>query len=168
MNYQKTTMVPNSLFTLISDPQIKPSNIVLILIILRQTIGWYDPKTKKRKIRDWISYNQFQAKTGLSIKTISQSINTLIKLNLIKATDYSGNELRTSESRKGKVRIYYQCLLVDMRKSNTTYVKKYSEHRQISPITKLTPTKLTLQNKSLKKLTDAERLAEISNSKKYP
>jgi len=166
MNYQKTTMVPNLLFQLI--PQLKPSCVIIMLIILRQTIGWYDPITKKRKIRDWISYKQFQTKTGLSIKTISQSINTLIELNFIKATDFSGNELRKSTSRKGKVRIYYQCLLVDRQKSNRTNVQKYSEHRNNLPITKLTPTKLTLQKKTLKKLTDSERLAEILNSKKYP
>ena len=169
MNYQETTMVPNKLFSLI--PQLKPSSVVILLIIIRQTLGWYDPKTKKRKVRDWISYKQFNKKTGLSIKTISQSINILIERKYIKATDYYGNELSTSISRKGKVRIYYQCLLVDRQKSKRTYVKKYVKHRNNLPITKLTPTKLTLQNKSKRKsekISDFERISEILKRKNYP
>ena len=165
MNYQETTMIPNKVFSLI--PQLKPSSVIILLIIIRQTLGWYDQKTKKRKVRDWISYKQFNKKTDLSIKTISQSINILIERKLIKATDYYGNELSSSKLRKGKVRIYYQCLLVDRQKSNVPYVKKYPEHRKNLHITKLTPTKLTLQKRN-KKIYDFERISEILKQKKYP
>lgn len=165
MNYQETTMIPNKLFSLI--PQLKPSSVIILLIIIRQTLGWYDPKTKKRKVRDWISYKQFNEKTGLSIKTISQSINTLIERKLIKATDYYGNELSTSQLRKGKMRIYYQSLLVDKQKSKTTYVKKYAERRNNLHITKLTPTKLNQQKRN-KKISDYERISEILKQKNYP
>ena len=165
MNYQETTMIPNKLFSLI--PQLKPSSVIILLIIIRQTLGWYDPKTKKRKVRDWISYKQFKKKTGLSIKTISQSINILIECKIIKATDYYGNELSTSQLRKGKVRIYYQCLLVDRQKSKKTNVKKYAEHWQKLHITKLTPTKLTLQKRN-DKISDFERISEILKQKNYP
>ena len=165
MNYQETTMIPNKLFSLI--PQLKPSSVIILLIVIRQTLGWYDPKTKKRKVRDWISYKQFKKKTGLSIKTISQSINILIELNIIKATDYYGNELDTSKLRKGKIRIYYQCLLVDRQKSNETYAKKYAEPRKKLPITKLTPTKLTQQKRN-NKISDFERISEILKQKNFP
>lgn len=165
MNYQETTMMPNKVFTLF--PELKPSTVIVLLIIIRQTLGWYDPKTKKRKVRDWISYKQFKKKTGLSVKTISQSIQFLINKKYIKATDYNGNELSTSELRKGKTRIYYQCLLVDRQKSKLTYVKKYREHRNNLPITKLTPTKLT-QQKVDRKISDFERISEILKRKKYP
>ena len=165
MNYKETIMIPNQLFRFI--PQLKSSCIIILLIVLRQTLGWYDPKTKQRKVRDWISYKQFQTKTGISVKTISQSINILISLNLIKATDYYGNELQTPESCKGKVRIFYQCLLIDRHKEGSTYVKKYRKRRYNLPITKLTPTKLTQQRGRIKKLSDAERLVEIFTSKLY-
>ncbi|AUP79095.1 hypothetical protein [Flavivirga eckloniae] len=166
MNYKETTMIPNSLFVLI--PNLKSSCIIVLLIIIRQTLGWYDSKTKKRKVRDWISYKQFNKKTGLSIKTISESIKILVELDIIKATDFYGNELRTTDSRKGKMRIYYQCLLVDSQKNTEPYVKKYSDLRKKLPTTKLTPTKLTQQKKVYKRLTDTERLAEILKLKKYP
>jgi len=162
MNYKETTMVPNKVFQLFNNPKLSPSNILVLLIIIRQTIGWYDPKTKKRKKRDWITYQLFKKKTGLSIKTVSQSINILIQEKIIKATDVSGRELCSAELRKGKVRIYYQCLLVDRQKSSRTYVKKYRYHRKKIPITKLTPTKLTQQKGiRIRRQTDKERLEEI-------
>lgn len=164
MNYQETTMVPNKVFTLF--PKLKPSSVLVLLIIIRQTVGWYNPKTKRRKVRDWISYKQFNKKTGLSIKTISQAIRELIHHNLIKATDYKGNELSTTELRKGKTRIYYQCLLVDRKKSNTTMAKKYREYRKNIPITKLTFTKLTLQNKRKHNVRNGiKRIDEILSKK---
>jgi hypothetical protein len=74
MNYKETTQVPNIFFKLI--PTLKLSEAIIILIIIRQTLGWYNPRTKKRKVNDWISYRQFRKKTGLSIKTISTKNNT--------------------------------------------------------------------------------------------
>jgi len=168
MNYKETTQVPNIIFDTYF-PQLKPSEVVILLIIIRQTLGWYDPKTKKRKLRDWISYRQFKNKTGLSIKTISLAIKYLIAQKIIKATDRNGNELSTSPMRKGKVGIFYQCLLVDRQKGTRPYVKKSIEPRYILPITKLK--KLTLQKdekKTEKKLSDYERIAEILKRKNYP
>lgn len=164
MNYSETTMVPNAVFLLFNNPKLSPSNILVLLIIIRQTVGWYDPKTKRRKQRDWISYRQFKDKTGLSIKTISKSIDILVEDNLIKVTDSYGKELSSADLRKGKVRIFYQCLLVDKQISKRTSVKKYKLPRKKLPITKLTPTKL-IKQKMIKRQSDRERLEEIQQNK---
>lgn len=166
MNYPNTTQVPNILFDELI-PILKPSEIIVLLIIIRQTIGWYNSKTKKRKERDWISYRQFQKKTNLSKKTISSAIKTLVRCNAIRVTNRAGSPLAKSSERKGKVRIYYTCLLLDKGKSNHTNVKKLLELRQNLPLTKLTLTKETQQkgeSKRIRKQTDSERISEILKS----
>jgi len=168
VNYKETTQIPNSVFDKYI-PLLKPSEVIILLIILRQTIGWYNPKTKKRKVRDWISYKQFEKKSGLSRKTISQAIHKLVQSNLVLTTDSNHNLLQTPGQRKGKVCIYYQCLLVCREKSNGSNVKKYSKHRYNLPITKLTPTKLNKQKgkSAIKKISDADRILEILEKRKH-
>lgn len=169
MNYKKTTQIPNELLDNLF--QYKPSKVLLILVILRQTNGWYDPKTKKRKTRDWISYAQFQSKTGLSRKTISKGINELITQNIIKATNRKGKILTTPNDRQGKIGIFYTCLLGHKNKRFETYVNKGVEHITYLPITKLTTTKLNKQKNDKKrtgKISDYERINEILKKKNYP
>jgi len=86
---------------------LKPSESVIMMIIFRQTLGWKHPETGKRKMRDWISQSQFQKKSGLSDKTITQAIQCLVEKRLILVTDHYGYELKTTESRRGKTRIFY-------------------------------------------------------------
>lgn len=170
MNYKETTQIPNNLFDTYI-PKLKPSTIIILLIILRQTNGWYDPKTKKRKIRDWISYAQFQSKTGLSRKTISKGINELITQNIIKATNRKGLVLISPSDRQGKIGIFYTCLLGHRNKRYETYVKKNTGNREKLPITKLTPLKLNKQKSKkiiIKKISDYERINEILKRNNYP
>lgn len=110
MNYQKTTQTPNIIFdTYLS--QLSFSELKILLYIVRQTYGW-KTKNGKRKKRDRITYGQFQSKTGLSRRIISQTIQSLITKHLISATDYHGNKLHAPSERKGKVSIYYApCIL---------------------------------------------------------
>lgn len=170
MNYKETTQIPNSLFD-IYLPKLKPSATLILLIILRQTNGWYDPKTKKRKTRDWISISQFHKKTNLSRKTISKAINTLVEQNIIQTTDKYKRTLLTPSERKGKIRIYYTCLLVPMNKCTRTRVKKNTGNREKLHITKLRPLKLNKQKsekKTIQKISDYERINEILKRKNYP
>ena len=162
MNYKQTTQVPNTLFDLI--PKLKPSYVLILLVVIRQTYGWYDSTTKKRKVRDWISYQQFRKKTGLSTKTIATAINYLVEHNLLLLTDKNGRKLSTPNLRQGKVRIFYQCCFEGVKKCPVTYVKKYGVNQKNLPITKLIPTKLTQQKSGkneLRRLSDSERIEEI-------
>jgi len=74
-NFTKT---PNVLF----DKHLRELNhseIKTLLVIIRQTIGFIDKRTNKRKVRDRITLSQFSLKTGLSTRIISKAIDGLIK-----------------------------------------------------------------------------------------
>jgi len=162
MNYQETTQVANIVFDTYL-PLLKPSEVLVLLIIIRQTIGWYNHKTKKRKYRDWITNKQFQKKTGLSNKAVSNAIHSLVTANLIEVTDKRGRILNTPEKRKGTLRIFYRCLPYTSVKG--THEPMYKVH-----ITKLTNTKLketTLTKNTSGKLSDTQRYQQIMN-RKFP
>lgn len=104
----KYTKIPNILLDEImkelSNPELR-----ILLTIIRQTDGWINKETGIRKKRDRISYSQFIIKTGLSNKTISVAINSLLQKKLIYVTGYSGRTLNKSE-RRGNPLIYYSFL----------------------------------------------------------
>lgn len=104
------TPTPNILFDQFLK-ELNNSEIKILLVIIRQTNGWVDKKTGKRKDRDRITYSQFIKKTGLSRRIISEAINSLSKKELIKITDNSGKILNTPDERKGQLSIYYSSLL---------------------------------------------------------
>jgi len=106
MKQTYTTPVPNQLFdgllSNLSDPELK-----VLLLVVRQTMGWKCTKTGKRKERDWIAGKQFQQKTGLSRKAISRAIASLSQQGLLRVTDYPGFVLNTAIERKGKTKLFY-------------------------------------------------------------
>jgi len=63
---------------------------------------------RSQKKRDWITNSQFQRRSGLSDKTVSQAIDSLIEKQLIKVTDSNGNVLYTPSQRRGKVQLFYE------------------------------------------------------------
>ena len=65
MTYEQTTQVPNILFDL-HLPSLTESELKILLIIIRQTYGWIDRYTGKRKLQDRISHSQFITKSGLT------------------------------------------------------------------------------------------------------
>lgn len=107
----KTTPVPNAVFEYI--PSLSEAELKLYLIILRQTLGWKDAKSEKRKVYDWISASQFQSKTGLSRRAITGAVQSLSFRHLILIADEHGRVLHTPKDRKGKLRLYYR-IAVDM------------------------------------------------------
>lgn len=100
------TKIPNIIFD-IHLPVLKESELKVLLIVFRQTVGWIDKKTGSRKTHDRISRSQFVRKTGLSCKIISKAIQSLLTKGLISITDQSRNLLISSSDRKGKKKIYY-------------------------------------------------------------
>lgn len=105
MRYKQTTQVPNEVF----DTHLLNltfSELKLLLIIIRQTYGWVD-NNGKRKQRDRITYSQFQLKTGLSRRVITQTVQSLLNKHLITITASNGERLHNPEQRKGRVYIFY-------------------------------------------------------------
>jgi len=131
-NYTKT---PNILFDQLIR-ELSNSELKILLIIIRQTNGWIDSKSKKYKTRDRIAYSQFISKTGISRRIISIAINSLLKKNLIEITDIQGNSLVSPKDRKGRFFIYYSPNLKSVQslstcaKSDTNMCKKRHEHVQ--------------------------------------
>ena len=106
MQYKQTTQVPNLLF----DKHLKElteAELKILLVTIRQTFGWYDSTTGRRKSRDRITRNQFSQKTGLSNRIISKTIQSLSVKKLILVTDFNGNELEHPKERKGKPYLFY-------------------------------------------------------------
>ena len=85
MQHAQTTPVPNVLFDVYLK-QLKGAELKVLLIIIRQTLGWADTKTKLgRKEKDWISGSQLHLKTGISRRAISIAIDGLVKSQKIKS-----------------------------------------------------------------------------------
>lgn len=165
MNYKESTQILNVVFdTYLAT--LKPSEVLVLLVIIRQTVGWYDAKTHSRKKRDWISYGQFAKKTGLSTRTISKAVHVLVTSGLIEVTDKCRNLLDTPSKRKGKVGNYYRCLLYDRQNIPATKEKNSIHLKKNIPITKLTSTKLIKQkdkksSNKIKRLSDTQRYQQI-------
>lgn len=106
MQYHETTQVPNIVFDRLL-PSMTLAEIKLVLVIIRQTYGWVDQRTGKRKTRDRISHGQLVKKTGLTRKTISSTIKRLVTQGVIRITDRAGASLSQASSRKGQQALFY-------------------------------------------------------------
>lgn len=111
MIYKQTTQVPNELFD-IHLPKLSEAELKVFLIIIRQTYGWVNMKTGKRKSKDRISHSQFIKKTSLCRRVISNSIKSLVTKGLINISDYGGNVLNEPTLRKGKSSLIYSPVFV--------------------------------------------------------
>ena len=148
----RSTPVPNIVFDHYMRI-LKPTELTLLLVVIRQTIGWYDPQSQRRKSRDWLSGSQLRLKTGYSRKSLSQALEQLVKHQLIRVYDSGGKELPTAIERKGKVRLYYALHLPSQEERqaqyyaalNTTCVKSAQDLRTFySEQKKLLQKKMTL------------------------
>ncbi|MEM7106505.1 MAG: replication protein [Bacteroidota bacterium] len=146
MQKSGTTPVPNTFFdTFLRD--LKSSEVMILLIIIRQTLGWIDKNTGKRKKRDWISNTQFQKKTGLSPRTISNSICSLCNKGLIVPTNKKGKVLISPQDRQGEIRTFYSCSPKLLNIYPTTSAKNVINLQQNLLTTKKTNTNKTTTKK---------------------
>ena len=154
MQYARTTQVPNSLFDVYLT-MLKVAQLKILLVILRQTNGWIDAKTGKRKVRDRISHSQFMLKTGLSRRIISITIQDLIELEIVRVTNSNNEELRLPQQRKGRFYLYYQCMFQHVQSSTLTYVNPVP-----APVQKATHNKTKNLTKT-KNVTDRREITRL-------
>ena len=103
-----TTPVPNAVFDTYLK-ELKIAELKVLLIIIRQTLGWEDKKTKsERKELDWISNSQLALKTGSSPRAINDAIHALTKKNLIDVLSQTGDLLDVPEKRRGQQKLFYR------------------------------------------------------------
>ena len=101
-----TTPTPNWLY----NGEMKKMNetqLKVVLLITRKTLGWFDPKTEGRKEQDYISQSQFMEFTGKSHTAIAIAIQSSVKNGWIIARDKNGNLCETSEKRRRR-KVWYQ------------------------------------------------------------
>ena len=106
MIYQQSTQVPNVFFDKLLTT-LTFSEFKILMIIIRQTNGWIDQRTGKRKTRDRISHYQFRQKTELSRRMISKTVDSLLSKGLISVFDRSGKLLNSGSERTGRTHLYY-------------------------------------------------------------
>ena len=83
-------------------PRLKDTELRLLLVVVRQTIGWVDP-LGGRKNWDWLTHSQLRRRTGRSSSALSRAIHRLASRGIILVSDHryqlklSQNERRRSE-----------------------------------------------------------------------
>ncbi len=161
--HKNTTQTPNSLF----DNHLKElsySELKVLLVIIRQTIGFIHPKDRtRRKDRDWISQRFFMLRTGLSGRSVSTAIASLIAKGLIIVTNNNGRILHQVKQRRGTFHLYYSSTLVLVNSLHSTY--NVIDDKAVKQVhtTKLTHTKLysEISSQGFKKVSDKERINQI-------
>lgn len=102
------TPVPNLVFD-VHLKDLKNTELKILLIVIRQTLGWENRKNKiERKECDWISGSQLVGKTGSSNRAVNSAIQILVEKKLIEVLDGSGIILDTPEKRRGKSKLFYR------------------------------------------------------------
>jgi len=141
MSIKYTTQVPNALMD-IHLPELSLAEIKLLLIIIRQTNGWIDKYTGKRKKRDWITHRQFTSKTGLTRQTVSVTLDKLCQRGFIEITDFNNNKLNYPQERQGKTKLFYASSDLELvRLVNRTCKNREHQHVRLPVHNKTNSTK---------------------------
>ena len=101
-----TTPTPNWLYNG-EMKKMTGTELKVVLLITRKTLGWFDPMTLKRKEQDYIGQKQFIEFTGQSNRAIATAIQVCVKVGWIIARDRNGNLCNTPEKRRRR-KIWYQ------------------------------------------------------------
>ena len=80
-------------------PLLKDTEWRLLCIIARQTLGWQDGTSGRRKTSDWLSQRQLRERTGRDAAALSRAITVLIAQHLIVVQDGHGEPLNTARQR---------------------------------------------------------------------
>lgn len=94
----RTTPFPNALFRLM--PKLRDTEWRVLCVIVRSTLGWIDPHTKRRKTADWISHRLFKFGTGRESEAISRAIDVLVSSGVITVMDATGRSLTSPSMRR--------------------------------------------------------------------
>lgn len=81
-------------------PGLRDTELRVLLIILRQTLGWKGNAKGGHKERDWITHSELCRRTGRASGAVSAAVDSLIRYEMIIAEDFEGNSLETAASRR--------------------------------------------------------------------
>jgi hypothetical protein len=167
MSLTNTTPIPNWVLDK-ALKKLSETELKILLVIIRSTLGWYDPKTKKRKSRDWLSNAQLSERSGLSERSITIGIKSLLEKQLIDVTDEVGNLLKTADQRRFARRIFYGLQNQTTENSSLSTAESSFKPHSNTPIiprnfpsTKEIQKKFSLTPQQKTKLTDKQRYQQI-------
>lgn len=153
MMYKHTTQVPNSLFDYYLA-HLSASELKIMLVVIRQTYGWLDQYTGKRKVKDRITHGQFITKTSLSRRAISSAVKSLSEKNLIHISCHTGNYVKCARERRGKPVLIYSANLSQHVQKTTRTCAKFAHN-------KTNYSKLNTLNENVPKLFDLKPIKEL-------
>ena len=145
MELKNTTPVPNGIFEQMG--MLSGTELKALLLITRNTLGWKDQSTGKRKQRDWIAHRQFVEKAGISDRSVTSAIQGLIDKGLIEATDRVNNAMNHPKDRQKCPQVFYGLTVNNQEKLTDTPAKNLQNRPQ-----GLRTTKEILQNSSPQEL----------------
>jgi hypothetical protein len=90
-------------------PYVRDTEFRILVIIARQTLGWLNPHTGKRKQMDWLTQSQLKRRTGRASEAISHAIEVLVRRGFIEVVDNSGKIFRSAKERRRCTKnLYYR------------------------------------------------------------
>lgn len=102
------TPFPNSLIDLYM-PKLSDTEWRVLVIIVRQTLGWQHRHSGKRRVRDSLSHRQLKERTGRQSAAISFAIEALSSNGLITVRDDKGLLLDSPrQRRRAKATLYFE------------------------------------------------------------
>ena len=90
-------------------PSLKDTEWRVLCVIVRQTLGWKQGDSGKRKYSDWLSHRQLMTRTGRSSEAICNALDVLVRRNLIVIENVDGElMLLPHERRRSSGRLYFR------------------------------------------------------------
>lgn len=100
--------VPNALVDALL-PSLKDTELRVLLVVMRQTWGWTDPKTGRPKARDWLTHGRLKRATGRASEAVSAAVDGLVRRDLLVVEDAAGRTLATpAERRRLAAALYFR------------------------------------------------------------
>ena len=147
-----TTPTPNWLYNG-EMKKMSETELKVVLLITRKTLGWFDPMTKGRKDQDYISQKMFMEFTGQSNRAIATAIQSCVESGWIIAKDKNGNLCDVPEKRARR-KVWYQLgnMFTDKISSSEESSQDQNssgEHNDTNLVKNVHSTKETIQKKDL-------------------
>lgn len=106
--FSRTTPFPNELIDQ-AMPRLSDTQWRVLSVVVRQTLGWHDPQTGSRKVRDWLSQSQLKARTGRNTEALAAAIDALVGQGYLVVEDEAGHPLDAPQKRRAyRGRCYYR------------------------------------------------------------
>ncbi len=165
---KNTTQTPNKLFDVYLKTLSK-SELKVLLVVIRRTVGFVSAHNQKERVQwAWISQSLFMAYTGLSNRSVSSAIHSLINKKMIEVKDEKGNLVHRNYERRASSKLYYSSNLL-LEKTEQIQVNENACNNSVKKLhtIKQTNNKRYSEKSSqgFQKLSDIQRLQQILDKK---